>query len=58
MDWGIEDLAATVALVGGAGIILALILTSAHSLRLKRFLAAVTILMLLLIWAHLSVGIF
>lgn len=58
MNWGIEDLVASIALVGGAGIILAVVITTVPSLRMRQVLAGAVILALLAIWAHLSVGVF
>lgn len=58
MNWGIEDLVAAVALLGSAGIALALILRSVHSRLPRLLLAGGIVVAALAIWAHLAVGIF
>jgi hypothetical protein len=58
MNWGIEDLVAAVALLGGAGLALALVLRTVPG-RLPRIaLAGGIVLVTLALWAELAVGIF
>lgn len=58
MNWGIEDVAAAVVLIGGTGAALALVLRTVRNRTARLLLAGGVILIGLLIWAHLAVGIF
>jgi hypothetical protein len=58
MNWGHEDYAAAAMLLGASAIAVAVILKSVGEPRLRFGLISGVVLLLMVIWAHLAVGIF